>query len=162
MFGSMIRPRVVGLQENSHSGDRIMKCRVFALLAVTGLTVTLPAIAHHSFAAEFDDKKPIVLKGVVTKVEWENPHVYFYVDVKDEHGKVVNWALEGGPPNGLIRAGWRRDSLKVGDVVTVDAYLAKDGSNFADARRVTFPDGRKVFSGTGDDGGPGADRKAPY
>jgi hypothetical protein len=136
-----------------------MKCKTLQLLAIAGLAATLPAVAHHSFAAEFDDKKAIVLKGLVTKVEWENPHIYFYLEVKDDKGKLANWALEGGPPNGLIRAGWKRDSLKIGDLVSVDAYLAKDGSNFADARRVTLPDGRTIFSGTADDGGPGSTRK---
>jgi hypothetical protein len=138
-----------------------MKCKTLAWLTLAGLAATLPALAHHSFAAEFDDKKSVVLKGAVTKIEWENPHIYFYIDVTDDNGKVTNWALEGGPPNGLVRAGWKRNTLKIGDLVTVNAYLAKDGSNFADARRVTLPDGRKVFSGTADDGGPGSERKGP-
>jgi hypothetical protein len=114
----------------------------------------LPLSAHHSFAAEFDQSKPITLEGAVTKVEWFNPHVYIYIDVKDANGKMVNWALEGGPPNSLYRQGWRKDSVKIGDRITVTAYLAKDASSTASIRLVTTPDGRKVFAGTADDGGP--------
>jgi hypothetical protein len=127
----------------------------FAVLAlVGGLAATIPALAHHSFSAEFDGAKPIQIKGVVTRLEWANPHTFFYVDVKDEKGATVNWACETNGPNGLIRAGWKRDSLKAGDQVTVDGYRAKDGSNLMDARLVTLPDGRKVFAGNSDDGGP--------
>lgn len=121
---------------------------------IAGLMVSVPAIAHHSFSAEFDGSKRIELKGVVTKVEWANPHTFFYVDVKNANGSTVNWACETNGPNGLIRAGWKRDSLKTGDQVTVDGYRAKDGSNMMDARLVTLPGGRKVFAGNADDGGP--------
>jgi Family of unknown function (DUF6152) len=110
--------------------------------------------AHHSFSAEFDGSKPVELKGVVTKIEWTNPHVYFYVDVKDEKGNVVNWGCETANPGSLLRQGWKRDSLKVGDHVIVAGYLAKDGSKLADARVVTLADGRRVFGGTPGDGGP--------
>ena len=127
-----------------------MKTR-FALLA---LIAVVPLLAHHSFSAEFDGSKPIQLKGIVTKLEWANPHTFFYIDVKDDKGNVVNWACETNGPNGLIRAGWKRNSLKVGDEVTVDGYRAKDGSNMIDARLVKLPDGRKVFAGNSDDGGP--------
>jgi len=127
------------------------------LVAVAGFLLTgLPVLAHHSFAAEYDSKAGITLKGVVTKVEWLNPHAYFYMDVKDDSGKVVNWAIENGPPNMLYRQGWRKDSLKPGDMVTVDGFRAKDGTTTANARLVQLPDGRKVFSGSADDGGPGS------
>jgi hypothetical protein len=126
-----------------------MRIRLAVLFAAT-----LPLLAHHSFSAEFDATKSITLTGVVTRVDWANPHVYFFVDVKDPKGVVVNYACETDGPNALIRRGWKRDSLKAGDQITVDAYLAKDGSKFVDARLVKLPDGRKVFAGSSDDGGP--------
>jgi hypothetical protein len=109
---------------------------------------TAPLFAHHSFAAEFDGSKKVELTGVVTKVDWVNPHAYIYVDVKSPDGTVVNWALETGAPNMLYRQGWRKDDLKVGDTVKLDAFPAKDGSHTAAARQVVLPDGRKVFAGT--------------
>lgn len=102
--------------------------------------------AHHSFAAQYDRDKPITLKGAVTKIEWMNPHVYFYVDVA-ETGGTVNWAVEGGAPTSLYRAGWRKDSLKVGDVVTVHGYLARDGSKLANMSKALLADGREVLGG---------------
>jgi len=130
--------------------------RFCALVAGLGLLISaVPAVAHHSFEAEYDSKKPVEVKGTVTKMEWMNPHARFYVDVKDENGKVTNWNFELGSPNVLKRQGWARDSLKVGDMVTVEGYLAKDGSNLANARRVTLADGRKVFNGSAaGEGGP--------
>ena len=114
---------------------------------IVAVVVCVPMLAHHSFDAEYDRTKTIVLKGVVTKVEWTNPHARFYVNVTDEGGKVVNWNLEMGSPNSLTRAGWKRDALKVGDEVTVNASLAKDGSKMANARNITLKDGRRVLSG---------------
>lgn len=123
-----------------------MKAAFAFLLA--GLTVVAPVAlqAHHSFAAEYDAKKPITLKGVVTKVEWTNPHARFYIDVKDADGTVHNWNLELASPNVLMRQGWTRHSLKVGDDVTVEGSQAKDGSLLANARSVVLADGTKVFS----------------
>jgi hypothetical protein len=132
-----------------------MKVKAGGLLASLGLLfANLPVLAHHSFQAEYDADKPVTLKGTVTKVEWTNPHARFYVDVKDGGGNVTNWNLELASPNGLMRQGWTRHSLKVGDAVTVTGAMAKDGSNMANARTVTLADGRKVFAGSSEDGGP--------
>ena len=107
-------------------------------LAISVFAICVPLAAHHSFSAEYDSKKPVTLKGIVTKVEWMNPHVYFYLDVTDESGNIANWALEMGPPNGLERSGWTRNTMKVGDEVIVEGTLAKDGSKQANARSVTM------------------------
>jgi hypothetical protein len=112
------------------------------------LLASVPAIAHHSFAAEFDAAKPIKLTGSVTKVEWMNPHTYFYIDVKDEKGQTANWGLEMGSPNGLMRQGWTRNSMKIGDMVTVEGSAAKDGSNIGNARSVTLSNGQRLFAGS--------------
>jgi hypothetical protein len=123
-----------------------MKARVLTVLfgAVVLAASAMPVLAHHSFAAEFDSAKAIDFQGVVTKVEWMNPHVYFYVDVKDpQTGKVQNWGCEMGSPNGLTRQGWTRNTLKIGMVVKVEGSAAKDGSSVANARNVTV-DGKKL------------------
>jgi hypothetical protein len=112
------------------------------------LASAIPLRAHHSFAAEFDSTKVVTLVGVVTKVEWTNPHTYFYVDVADDQGKLTNWAVEGGAPNALYRAGWKPNSLKAGDRVTIVGSRAKDGSNLANATSFTLPDGRCLFAGS--------------
>ncbi len=103
------------------------------------------AYAHHSFAAEFDRSKPLTLDGVVTKIEWQNPHIRFYLDVPDASGTVVNWELELGSPNGLLRAGWTRNSLQVGQKVSVSGFLAKDGSRLANASRI-IANGKLILS----------------
>ena len=131
-----------------------MKTTAALVLAGAGFLVWgVPALAHHSFAAEYDADKPIELKGVVTKIEWMNPHARFYVDVKDDGGQVTNWNLELASPNVLVRQGWSRKSLQVGDHVTVNGALAKDGSKMGNARTVTLADGRKVFAGAPPSGG---------
>jgi hypothetical protein len=121
------------------------------------LTGALPAVAHHSFAAEYDSTKAITVKGTIQKLEWVNPHAYFWVDVKDENGKITTWAFESLSPNALARQGWNRNSLKKGEEVTVEGYLAKDGKPLADgsihanSKSVTRADGRKVFVGSSAD-----------
>ena len=124
-----------------------MTAKVVPLAAGVALLVgAVPLVAHHSFAAEYDADKPVELKGVVTRVEWTNPHARFYLDVKDETGQVTNWNLELASPNVLVRSGWSRTSLRIGDDVTVSGAQAKDGAKMANARAVVLADGRKVFS----------------
>jgi hypothetical protein len=127
---------------------------IAALLAASSPFAVAAAVsAHHSFAAQYDADKPVTLTGTITKVEWMNPHAYFYVDVKDDTGKVVNWAVEGGAPNVLYREGWKPTSLKVGDEVTILGSRARNGSNLANAISFMLPDGRCVFAGTSGPGG---------
>jgi Family of unknown function (DUF6152) len=132
-----------------------MKTRFALLVALVATTAGTPLLAHHSFAAEFDGSKPIRLTGALVKLEWTNPHSYFYIDVKDEAGIVARWGCEAGAPGALSRRGFKRGDLKLGDTVVVDGYLAKDGSHLVDARRVTLPDGRIVSGASAGDGGPG-------
>ena|SRR5436190_17818160 len=121
---------------------------VFAACVVLLLT-SAPAPAHHSFAAEFDANKPLKMTGTVTKIEWLNPHAWFYMDVKGDDGKMTNWGFELGSPNGLMRSGWSRNSLKIGESVTVEASRAKDGSNIGNARTVTLnSSGQRLFAGS--------------
>lgn len=108
------------------------------VLGIAVMFAVVPASAHHSFSAEYDSKKVVTLTGTVSNVEWMNPHVYFFVDVMGEDGKVANWAFEMGPPNGLQRSGWTRNTMKIGDEVTVNGTLAKDGSKQVNARTVTM------------------------
>lgn len=131
------------------------------LLAVSCLTVAAAAqmVAHHSFAAEFDANKRVILKGTVTKVDWRNPHIYVYLNVKDDRGAVTEWACEGGPPNVLLRQGWTRNAVKEGDEVTIDGAVAKDGSKRCNSRSVNLADGRKVFAGSSEDSAEGAGNK---
>ena len=125
-----------------------MKVRVLVVVAALALVMGgRAASAHHSFAAEFDAAKPFKMTGTVTKVEWQNPHTFFYIDVTDEKGKVTNWAMEMGSPNGLSRAGWTRNTMKAGDKVTVEGSLAKDGSPVGNARSVTLAaTGKRLFA----------------
>ena len=132
-----------------------MQPRLFLAAACVALINTLPAHAHHSFAAEFDGTKPVRLVGTITRIEWTNPHSYFYLDVKDSKGGINNWACESGNPGALSRRGWKKGDIKLGDTLIVDGYLAKDGSRLIDARRVKLPDGRTVYGGSAGDGGPG-------
>ena len=119
----------------------------------------LPLLAHHSFAAEYDGTKPVKITGVVTKVEWTNPHIWFFVDVKDESGKVTNWGFSGGAPGILLRRGIAKSSLKVGDVIKVEGFRAKDGSANGSGGVVTFEDGRKVFTASAEDQVPAENKK---
>jgi len=128
------------------------------LVAIFSLIGSGAAFAHHSFTTEYDGSKTFNIKGTVSKVEWTNPHARFYVDVKEADGKIVNWEFELGSPNGLMRSGWKRDSLKQGDYVKLSGNLAKDGSHLANARGITLADGRRVLAGSSADGQPVADQ----
>ena len=132
-----------------------MHTRLF--LAVAGI-VTLAdggsLVAHHAFAAEFDGSKPVTLRGSVTKMEWINPHAWVHMDVKGSDGSVVNWMVEGGAPNALLRRGWNKNSVLPGMAITVEGFRAKDGSNRANGRNVTLPSGQKLFIGSSGTGAP--------
>jgi len=122
-------------------------------ISIAMFLATAAAWAHHSFAAEFDANKHVTLRGRVTSVEWINPHVWIHMDVKGPDGTVVNWMVEGGPPNALLRMGWTKNSLPEGLEIVVDGYQAKDGAERANGKDITFPDGKKLFVGSS---GPGA------
>ncbi|MGD8325130.1 MAG: DUF6152 family protein [Gammaproteobacteria bacterium] len=126
-----------------------MKRRLVAVLtAAVSAYAAFPVAAHHSFAAEFDADSPIALSGVVTKIEWRNPHTFFYIDLETEDGRHENWALEMGSPNGLMRRGWTRNSLRIGDEVSVEGSRAKDGSLKGNARSVVLSTGERLFAGS--------------
>jgi hypothetical protein len=133
-------------------GDMRLKVLAIGIISLIG---TLPAFAHHSFAAEFDEEKPLTLKGVISKVEWQNPHVYFYIDTKNGQGATETWGFESSGTAMLRHSGWTRETLKVGDRVTVTGYVAKDGAHLLGARQteklVVLPDGSKFFGGAASD-----------
>lgn len=131
-----------------------MKPVLATIIAFACFAPARPGLAHHSFAAEFDASQALRVTGALAKIEWTNPHSYFYVDAKDENGNSVRWSCEAGSPGALSRRGFKRGDIKLGDVIVVDGYRAKDGSHLMDARRVTLPDGRIVSGGSAGDGGP--------
>ena len=126
----------------------------FAVVTIGVLIASMRPIAHHSFAAQYDASKAIRITGTLTKVEWTNPHIYFYLDVKENDGQVVKWGCEAASPGALSRRGFKRSNLQIGDTLVVDGYRARDGSRLVDARRVTLPDGRIVSGASTGDGGP--------
>jgi len=134
-----------------------MRSRLFGVVAGAAFAVAaaaVPVIAHHSFAAEFDAKKPVKLRGTVTKMEWINPHSWIHIDVKTPDGKVEQWMVEGGAPNALLRRGWNKNSLLPGTEILVEGFQAKDGAMRANGRDITFPDGKKLFVGSSGTGAP--------
>jgi len=134
-----------------------MRTKFVSVIAGAALLVAAaaPVMAHHSFAAEFDAKKPVKMKGTVVKMEWINPHSWIHIDVKREDGKVERWMVEGGAPNALLRRGWNKQSLPEGTEIIVEGFQAKDGSNRANGRDITFPDGKRLFIGSSGTGAPG-------
>jgi len=138
-----------------------MKARLAILLASVSFAAGAPLFAHHSFAAEFDATQALRLTGALTKMEWTNPHSYFYIDVKEDNGNIVKWSCEAGSPGALSRRGFKRGDIKLGDTIIVDGYRAKDGSRLIDARRVTLPGGRIVSGASAGDGGLGSTGQNP-
>jgi Family of unknown function (DUF6152) len=137
-----------------------MRTPLFFAGTLTVLAAGAPLAAHHSFAAEFDGSKPVTLTGTVTKMDWINPHAWLHLDVKGPDGKTVSWAVEGGAPNSLLRRGWNKNSVPAGTTVTVQGFRARDGSNRANGRDVTLPNGKKLFIGSPGTGAP-ADGRDP-
>jgi hypothetical protein len=131
-----------------------MRTKLFLAVAVVLLAAVPPVLAHHAFNAEFDSNKPIILQGTVTKMEWVNPHVWIHFDVKKPDGKVEQWKIEGGTPNTLFRRGFTKDGITPGTTIKVDAYRARDGSNRANGRTVTFSGGTTLFLGSSGTGAP--------
>ena len=137
-----------------------MRTKLAVMIAVAGLFMSAaPVFAHHAFAAEFDAKRPVKLRGTVSKMEWINPHAWIHVDVKGPDGKVTTWMIEAGSPNVLLRRGFTKTTVSKGTPVVVDGYQAKDGSNRANGRDVTFLDGRKLFLGSSGTGAPYDEKK---
>lgn len=125
-----------------------MRTKLCVIAAIFGLfAISFPAASHHSFAAEFDANKPVTVKGTVNKMDWVNPHSWIYVDEKSADGAVVTWRFEMGPPNALLRMGWRKDSIVSGTPVVIEGYRAKSGEPVGNAKQVKLPDGRELFSG---------------
>jgi len=126
--------------------------RTIAMASLGVMLFTASAGAHHAFSAEFNQDKPVMLEGALTKADWTNPHAWIYIDVKGPDGNVVTWAIEMGPPSALLRRGWKKSSMKVGAIFKVDGFAAKNGKEFANATNITMPDGTKIFAGPDEPG----------
>jgi hypothetical protein len=136
-------------------GSRVYWILVLALLSVGAFLGSSRTSAHHSFSAVFDANRPVKISGTITRVEWSNPHIWFYLNVTGDDGGVTEWGFSGGPPGVLMRRGITKDVLKIGSIVNVEGFLARDGSHNASGGRVTFPDGRNVFTASNEDAIPG-------
>lgn len=135
-----------------------MKVRMFRILTLAAGLAALPALAHHSFSAEYSADQPVTLKGILTKIEWTNPHSWIYIDVKGDDGKVTNWAVEFGAPNALLRRGLRKSDFPTGVELIVKGYRAKDASTTINANSVKLPDGRNLFTGSSESDTPRAEQ----
>ena len=131
-----------------------MKLTLLAVIVGGGMFLPVPASAHHAFAAEFDANQTVNMRGTVVKMEWMNPHTWLHIDVKEPDGKVTQWAIEGGAPNAMFRRGWNKNSVPAGIEILVDGYRAKNGSNKANGREITLPDGKQLFLGSSGTGAP--------